>query len=222
MITPRLSMILKNITKTTIADIGTDHAYIPIELAKKGLLVIATDINPGPLKNAEKNIKNNNLNISLRLGGGLSVLSEKEADEIIIAGMGGEMIERIISADMDKAQNARLLLQPMNSQAEIRAFLLKNGFKITKEDLAKEGFKIYNLIICEKGPGILPTDEIDLHLPKSLYSHELFPILLEKKLREFCKKYNGLKNSKTENSDELNRLKKLILQAKNIKTEVQK
>lgn len=220
MITPRLYMILKNVTKTKIADIGTDHAYIPIELSKSGAFVIATDISPGPLKNAKINIEKHNLNISLRLGSGLSPIDAGEVDEIIIAGMGGEMIEKIISADMDKALNARLLLQPMNSQAELRAFLLKNGFTIIKEDLAREEHKIYNFIVCEKGVGVMPKDEIELHLPKCLYSHELFPMLLEKKRREFYKKYNGLKRSNTKNSTELNHIKNLILQLENLKREV--
>lgn len=210
MISKRLNMILQNVTKIKVADIGTDHAYIPIELAKGGAKVIATDISHGPLQNAEKNVKKYNLDISLRLGGGLEPLTIGEADEIIIAGMGGEMIEKIISNDIEKAKSARLLLQPMNSQAELRSFLIKNGFTILKEDLAQEGHKIYNLILCEKGSMQLPKSETDLHLPKELYNHPLFPMLLAKKKREFLKRYNGLKNSKTENKSELLHLQALI------------
>jgi len=210
MISPRLNMILQNITKTKIADIGTDHAYIPIELAKRGATVIATDISLGPLNNAEKNVKKHGLDISLRLGAGLEPIHLGDAEEIIIAGMGGEMIEKIIAKDMEIAKSARLLLQPMNSQAELREFLLKNGFVIVKEDLAQEGHKIYNLIICEKGNSVYPKSEIDLHLPKILYKHPLFPMLLAKKKREFLKRYNGIKNSKSEEKQDLLHLQNLI------------
>ncbi len=220
MLTPRLNMILENIEKGKIADIGTDHAYLPIELAKMGKQVIATDVNIGPLKNAEKNVIKNNQNIELRLGSGLAPLNIGDADEIIIAGMGGELIEKIISADFEKALSARLLLQPMNSQKELRKFLIENGFTIIKEDLAKEGFKIYNLIICEKGNMKVPEDEFFLHLPKSLYTHPLFSDLLQKKIREFKKCYDGL--SKGTNTDilEIEKAKLLLDKAKSLEEKI--
>ena len=220
MITPRLNMILQNISGDRIADIGTDHAYIPIELAKLGKSVIATDISEGPLKNAKKNTENFGFQISLRLGGGLKPIKSGEVDEIIIAGMGGEMIKKIISEDYQNGFSARLLLQPMNSQAELRKFLLENGFRIVGEDLAREGFKIYNLIICEKGEEDLPTDEIYLHLPKSLRNHSLFPMLAEKKKREFSKQLNGLKKGKNIDEAEISRLQRLLTETEKIIKEV--
>lgn len=216
MITPRLEMILKNLHSDKIADIGTDHAYIPIELAKLGKTVIATDVNEGPLNNAKQNIEKQNLNISLRLGSGLKPINPQDADEIIIAGMGGELIQKIISEDYSSAFSATLLLQPMNSQAELREFLLKNGFKIISEDLAKEGFKIYNLIICKKGQSTLPKSEIELHLPEILHENQLFPMLLDKKKREFKKRYLGLLRGKSTSKEEILRLEKLLSDIENI------
>ena len=88
MITPRLEMILRHVTGEICADIGTDHAYIPIELAKRGKKVIATDIMPGPLAIAEENVAKSGVDIELRLGGGLAPLALGEVDTVIIAGMG--------------------------------------------------------------------------------------------------------------------------------------
>ena len=220
MITPRLAMILKYVTSDFAADIGTDHAYIPIELAKKGVRVIATDVNVGPLRVAEKNIEKNRLSVTLLKGSGLSPIPHGTAKEIIIAGMGGELIRQIISEDIEKAYSARLLLQPMNFQAELRKYLLENGFLIECEDLAKEGHKIYNLIIAKKGEGVLPSAEIDLHLPPSLYENPLFPMLLNKKEREFLKQFNGLSKSKNKDYNELARLKSLLSGIEKLKERV--
>ena len=220
MLTPRLEMILQNITADKIADIGTDHGFIPIELAKRGKTVIATDANEGPLDSARKNIEKNGLEISLRLGNGLAPLSANEAEEIIIAGMGGELIKKIISNDMEKARSSRLILQPMSLQADLRRFLTENGFEIIREDLAREDRKIYNLIIAAAGKTHTVPCETDLHLPPALYSHPLFPMLLEKKEREFTKQFNGLSKSGSADFCELARLKKLLNDIDKIKKEV--
>lgn len=210
MLTPRLQIIIDNIKSNKIADIGTDHAYIPIELSKTGKYVIATDISKGPLRSAAKNIGDNNKNIELRLGAGLEPLKSGEAEEIIIAGMGGEMIQSIISDSLQIAQASRLLLQPMKGQAELRKFLLTNNFVIEKEALASEGSKIYNLIIARKGAGYLPESEIDFHIPKYLSGEKDFPQLVSKKKREFKKQYEGLKKSNNQDTVEIERLEKLL------------
>ena len=74
----------------------------------------------------------------------------------------------------------------MNAQAELRERLIKNGFKIIKEELALEGFKVYNMFICEKGEQELPCD-LELHIPKELKNHKLYKMLVDKKIREFEK-----------------------------------
>lgn len=219
MLTKRLDMILKSVTASRVADIGTDHAYIPIELAKRGVSVIATDVNSGPLKVAEKNIRKNGLSITLLQGDGLRPVPLGAADEIIIAGMGGELIEKIISDDIEKAYSARLLLQPMNSQAELRKFLNSNGFIIETEDLAAEGRKIYNLIIAKRGEGKKTCPELDLHLPPVLYSHPLFPMLLAKKERELKKQFTGLSKSKNKDENTLKQLQRLLSEIETLKKE---
>lgn len=203
MLTPRLEMILKHVKGKSCADIGTDHAYIPIELAARGMSVIATDINPGPLKIAAENAKKYSKEIDLRLGAGISPIEKGEVDTIVIAGMGGEMIEKIISADFEKARASLLILQPMNSQAELRKFLAENGFCVIKEDIEVEGFKVYNLMVVKHGSGVEYKRDIDAHLPKMLYGHPLFDKLLDKKRREFTKILNGLLKASGKDSEKI-------------------
>ena len=221
MITPRLEMILKHICGNSCADIGTDHAYVPIKLSELGIKVIATDIMPGPLKIAAENVKKQRADVELRLGGGLSPIENGETDCIVIAGMGGEMIENIISNDLEKAKAARLILQPMNRQAELRKYLLKSGFRIIEEDLSQEGFKVYNLIVAEytgenddnfKGY----ESEIDTHLPKCLYENSHFNALLQKKKREFTKILDGLLKSMQKDEQEIERLQNYLAKIKEI------
>lgn len=210
MITPRLEMILRHAEGKSCADIGTDHAYVPIKLKERGVHVIATDIRKGPLEMAAKNAKKHGCDIELRLGGGLSPLSPGEAECIIIAGMGGEMIEKIIAEDMAVARESLLILQPMNGQRELRQFLAENDFHIICEDIAVEGFKVYNLMKVQSGGCDIYEDELELHLPRSLYSHPLFGALLAKKKREFSKIAEGLSASAGGDGREIEKMKSFI------------
>ncbi len=219
MITPRLEMILRHISGDSCADIGTDHCYVPIKLAEKGVRVIATDIAAGPLKMAEKHTKKYGKNIELRIGNGLDPIKAGETDTIVIAGMGGEMIEKIISEEPDKAHAAHLVIQPMNGQYELRRFLAENNFRIVSEDIAVEGFKVYNLIEAVSGKGDTYEKEIDAHLPKSLRNNENFMSLLEKKKREFTRIYNGLAASAVPKEAEITRYKNLLDEIARIEAE---
>lgn len=210
MITPRLDLILKHISGSSVADIGTDHAYIPIKLAQKGIRVIATDIRKGPLDMAKAHVEKHGCSVELRLGGGLEPISAGETENIVIAGMGGEMIIKILSADEKKARAGLLILQPMNSQYELRKFLYENNYNILAEDLAVEGFKVYNLIVAKSGRGKLPEKDIFLHLPESLWEHPLFNNLLQKKKREFTKIYDGLSASALSDKAELEYAKRTL------------
>lgn len=212
MITPRLQCIIDHIFGKTAADIGTDHAYIPIKLIEDGICerVIASDIKEGPLEIAKQNIEKYNLSdkIETRLGGGLSSLKKGEADTIIIAGMGGEMIEAILTDDEETAKEANLLiLQPMNSQYELRKYLIHNGYCITDEDIATEGFKVYNIIIATTEHQDEFENDIEYHIPKYLKKHRYFKNLYDKKKREFIKVINGLENSKDTDTEKLEKYK---------------
>lgn len=199
MITPRLQGIIELTDGETVADIGTDHAYIPIRLAldKKIKKAIACDKNIGPLKIAEENVKKYQLSdiIDLRCGGGLEPIEKGEAECIIIAGMGGNLIGDIIEESHEKAAASRLILQPMNAQYELRCRLIDMGFTIEKEELCSEGFKVYNMMRVVFGRCKKPDNPIYLHLPSELFSHRLFGMLADKKEREFKKIITGQKNS---------------------------
>ena len=214
MLTPRLKLIADLITGKTAADIGTDHAFIPIELVKSGRCetVIASDVNAGPAEIAKNNIKAEGLEIEVRVGNGLSVLKPGETDDIIIAGMGGKLICEILAFNPEVAKKSRLILQPMNGQYELRSFLLKEGYVISHEDLALEGFKVYNVIVCDMGKENLSyNSERDLHIPSFLKNHIYYSHLKAKKIREFTKIISGYEKSKTDvDKERLDFYKKIL------------
>ena len=221
MLKERLDMILSHIDGETVADIGTDHGYIPVQLAKSKRVkkVIATDLNKGPLDSARENVFKNNVEdiVKLRLGSGLLPLEVGECDTIVIAGMGGELISEILKESEDVAKSAKkLLLQPMNSQDTLRKFLIENGYEIIKEDIKVEGFKVYNLIIAKNGTGKMPKDPIFLHLPESLKEHREFPSLLKKKKREFEKILSGLKKATDKDNNQIEKYEYLLKRTKEI------
>ena len=122
-----------------LADIGTDHGYIPVYLLNEGKInfAILADINKGPLENARSEVKRNKLEdkVDLRLGSGIEVLKKGEVDEVIIAGMGGILIGELLEANKEVAYSVdKLILQPMQAQEELRQYLLNNGYEIFIKD----------------------------------------------------------------------------------------
>ena len=223
MSTPRLKKIIDYVNTRVAADIGTDHAYVPIELikSKRAARVIASDVRRGPLYIAKSNIAENGLSdkIETRLGSGLSVLSPGEADTVIIAGMGGELIADILSKDDMTARQAELILQPMNSQYELRRWLIDNNYTILKEDLENEGKRIYNILIVKSGRMRPYPKDIDYHLPPELYQHPEFHMLVDKKEREFNKIINGIERSKEPDTEKLKYYKNRLNDLENIKND---
>ena len=146
-LTNRLRAIASKVkTQSIVADIGTDHAYIPVFLVAHSISnkVIACDINEGPLQRANNHIIQNNLQykIETRLGSGLKVIKPNEVDTVIIAGMGGVLITEILQESVDIIKTVkRLILQPMVGQEVVRAWLNKNGYIIIDEELSKEDRK---------------------------------------------------------------------------------
>lgn len=145
----RLSMVASMVRRgSRVADIGTDHAYLPVYLVQNGVCPsgIAADIGEGPLEAARHTVTEAGLTdkIALRLGDGLSPVSPDEADDIVIAGMGGETIVEILSAaDWVKNARLRLICQPMTRAEELRRWLLTNGFSVAEERLVKDGHRLY-------------------------------------------------------------------------------
>lgn len=207
MITARLQCIIDHVNGKVVADIGTDHAYVPVRLIEDGRAktVIASDIRTGPVETAKRTVEKYGMSdkIEVRKGAGLSVLGDGEADTIIIAGMGGILISEILENDKAVAEKADLVLQPMNSQYELRKYLHENGYSIISEDLSLEGFKVYNLMCAKKGREEPYKKDIFYHLPESLFEHKYFKDLYNKKKREFTKVVKGLENSKDTDEEKL-------------------
>ena len=178
-LTDRLLTIANLVTKgKRVADIGTDHGYIPVYLLNKGHVdfAILADVNKGPLENARNEVRHNNLTdkVNLRLGSGIEVLNENEVDEVIIAGMGGILISELLEAKKSVAHNLdKLILQPMQAQDELRKYLLNNGYEILDEVLVKEDFRIYEIIVTKyisKNTSI--EDEIYYEVGKKLIENK--------------------------------------------------
>lgn len=148
-LTPRLSAAASLVRGGgIIADIGTDHGYLPIYLLQSGKVTgaIAADIGKMPLQNAENSIENYGLQdkISLRLSDGLCQFSENEVDEFIFAGMGGTLIaEKLAETSWIKNNKLHFVFQPQSRAEDLRQFLYKNGFTINEEIATHEGRRIY-------------------------------------------------------------------------------
>lgn len=139
---------------TVLADVGTDHAYIPIALVEEGKIprALAMDINQGPLMRAEENIKAHGLEekIEIRLSDGLEKMKKGEADTVLIAGMGGLLTVRILSSKREVLGGATLVLQPQSDLPSVRGWLTEEGYAITAEDLVLEDGKYYQMMRAQK------------------------------------------------------------------------
>lgn len=134
-----------------VADIGTDHAYLPIFLVANGISpwVLATDLREGPLRSAARNILKFGVDekVHVRLSDGLCTVLPDEVDDVIIAGMGGELIARIIHmAPWLKTTQKHLILQPMASPGELRAFLRDEGFSVLRERAVISRGRVYTVM----------------------------------------------------------------------------
>ncbi len=158
------------------ADIGADHAFLPIYLVKTGRCprVIATELRSGPFQAAKRQVAAHKLGdkIDLRLGDGLQVLKPAEAQVLVLAGMGGNTIREILAAAPEVLRTVQMLvLQPQADPGDLRVWLAANGWKIDDEQLVAEGGRIYVVIAAVQG-----HEPVQDHLLL-----ELGPRLVEKK-----------------------------------------
>lgn len=160
-LSPRLRMVAGLVPHgARFADIGTDHAYLPVWLIMNGIIdtAIAADLRKGPLERAKETADKYSLSdkMDFRLCDGLTGIAEGEADTIVIAGMGGETIAHILScAPWTQKDGVTLILQPMSSQSDLRRWLAGNGYVIENEYISREEKNLYT-IMCVKG-GIAPN-----------------------------------------------------------------
>lgn len=176
----RLAWIVKKIDKANvIMDVGTDHGYIPIYLVKNNIAqrVIASDINKEPLKKAKINASLESVidKIDLRLGGGLCPLKKKEAEVVLIAGMGGNLIRDILENDINKVKDLKyLLLQPAQNPEILREYLYKNDYEILDEDICLDENKYYEIFKVRY--------KREEHVQLDNIFYEISPFMLNKKI----------------------------------------
>ena len=141
----------------TVADIGTDHGHLPIYLVQSGLAakMLATDVNPGPLASAMRNIVDCGPimgEISTRLCDGLDGINPADYAVCVISGMGGRLIIDILRQNLDYAQSFKqLVLSPQRDTGDVRLFLHQNGFRINDEEMIEEKGKFYNILDASPG-----------------------------------------------------------------------
>ncbi len=213
-LTPRLQAVAAQVPEgTVVADVGTDHGYIPAYLMVNRIArrVIATDANNFPLQSARETINLFNLadRITLRLGDGLAALNpEDEVDVLIIAGMGGSLIVRILEQGLYRLPSVRrLVLQPMNQAGDVRRWLAVNRWGLLSEDLVQEGDRTYELIVA--GPESQSTFNLDsqdplLEVGPLLVSscHGLLPSLLQQRLARLNRAMDGAQQSDSQQAQQ--------------------
>ncbi|UAC47279.1 tRNA (adenine(22)-N(1))-methyltransferase TrmK [Bacillus aquiflavi] len=162
----RLAAVAKYIPKgARLADIGSDHAYLPCYAVKEEIVpfAIAGEIADGPFLSAKKQVENEGLTqkISVRKGDGLAVIERGEVDCITIAGMGGTLIINILDHNKEKLQEVqRVILQPNIGARYIRKWFLENGWELITEEILQEDGKVYEILIGEKGNPYKPYEQM--------------------------------------------------------------
>ena len=191
MISKRLELVASFVPQGSILlDVGSDHAYLPIELVEKGQIerAIAGEVVEGPYQSAVKNVEAHGLKekIQVRLANGLAAFEEEDQVTVItIAGMGGRLIATILEEGLDKLSNIqRLILQPNNREDDLRIWLQEHGFRIVAESILEEAGKFYEILVVEAGQMKLSASDIRFG---PFLSKEVSPVFVQKWQKEATK-----------------------------------
>ncbi|MBI6037509.1 tRNA (adenine(22)-N(1))-methyltransferase [Clostridium perfringens] len=224
----RLKRIAEHVDKCeSVADIGTDHGYIPIYLVKEGICkkAIASDINKGPIEKAKVNVAFEGVSDKVKclLGPGLNPLKVGEVNGVILAGMGGNLTRDILLADMDKVKKYDfIILQPAQNPEVLREFLYKNDYEIIDEDLIKDEGRFYELFKVkynENSEKLVFEDELEYEVSPLLREkgHPLFKEFIEEKISRcetilsFIKEdTEAAKKRKSDLEEKINKLKGML------------
>lgn len=189
----RLQAVSRHVPQgAKLADIGSDHAYLPVYLIEHGMIerAIAGEINDGPLLSALENIKANGFanQIQAKKGSGLAVLkNEADIDTVTIAGMGGPLIAAILDEGKEHLSTIkRLILQPNVAADRIRQWLYREGWDLVREEILEEDGHIYEVLVAEPGSGNAAYSADPNQLEKEIW---LGPILMSQKHSAFQKKW---------------------------------
>ncbi|WP_338080181.1 class I SAM-dependent methyltransferase [Companilactobacillus mishanensis] len=192
--------------KTRLADIGSDHAYLPVDLISKDIIdfAIAGEVAPGPMSRSQADITKFGYDekIKVRLGDGLAVIkAEDDIQTVVIAGMGGILISDILSrATKEQLSNVKtLILQPNIGEPLVRQWLVKNSFEIIDEDIVEEDNHVYEIIKAS-----FTTNKVELseseYLMGPILIHKHSAVFIDKwthKLNSYQKAVANMKNAKS-------------------------
>ena len=203
---PRLQLLADMVPAgSRLADVGTDHGYLPVYLLQQGRIsrAIASDIVDGPLQHARQTAAEYEVNgIDFRLCPGLDAIAPHEADTVVIAGMGGETIQAILSAAPWTAKGEHLLLlQPMTKVEYLRKWLVDNGYRFTEERLVFDKSYLYPVFAVRGGtqPPLTPAQQYGGIL---LDGDPLYADYLDERIGKLQRAVDGLRRSATpENSE---------------------
>ena len=191
MISKRLELVASFVPQgAVILDVGSDHAYLPIELVERGQIetAIAGEVVEGPYQSAVKNVEAHGLKekIQVRLANGLAAFEEEDQVTVItIAGMGGRLIATILEEGLEKLSNIqRLILQPNNREDDLRIWLQDNGFQIVAESILEEAGKFYEILVVEAGQMKLAASDARFG---PFLSKEVSPVFVQKWQKEATK-----------------------------------
>lgn len=197
------------------ADVGTDHAYLPIFLLSRGIIdrAICSDINAGPLESAKANVDKYGFSdkVEFRLTDGARELFDTGATDYAICGMGGELIAKIIDdAQHLKDENVNLILQPMSRQAHLREYLYTHGFAVNSEKYSYSSGKYYVCLRATYTGECASLSDIDYELGQEQpVTDESYVGYLRVKYDALCRTI-AAKKIGTESTDYEQRLKKAI------------
>ena len=207
----------------TVADIGTDHGYVPMLLMRDGRSprVIMSDISEGSLAKARETFELARLSDKVdegdfRIGDGLETVGKGEVDEIIIGGLGGHTIVQILNADAEKSRSfKRLVLQPRKHSGTLRHYLYTHGWDIESEALVEEGKFACEIITAVPAAGRFrespyPEEDIRWKYPESLADadHGLAKKRVEWKISSIREEIENLEKSGKDQKDLISRLRK--------------
>ncbi len=194
-----------------LVDIGSDHGYLPVYLVKNGKVksAVAADIGEGPLSYARNNAAKYGADIKCVLSDGFENIEPSSFDDAVIAGMGGELISRIIGkAEFLRDSKYRLILQPMTAESDLRLWLSKNGFLIEEEKACSDSGKIYTVMCVRfEGENTEKLSEEEVYLGKLKFDDEFSKKYAEKIVKRLKNKafgaYHRGETAEAENTEKM-------------------
>lgn len=196
---PRLRLLADMVPQgARLADIGTDHGYLPVWLMQQGRIAsaIAADIGPEPLAHARRTAEEYGAALDLRLCDGLRGIAAHEADTVVMAGMGGETIIHILTdSPWPRDSGCTLLLQPQTKVELLRRWISENGYVCRDERLVWDKGKLYVVLQMTAGEPFTP-DEVRLYGGLHLEGDPLYGDYLDAQLHRLRRQLDGLRHSR--------------------------